>query len=135
MSAREFLRSLRRADELINRKLLQLEELRTTAESITMTLTQDVVQTSRNTSREDLLVKIIDLDYEINSAIDKYADDKREAMRIIDTLEDDRLISILYRRYLERQPWEQIAVEMSYTYRRVTQLHGMALQELDKIIS
>ena len=35
---------------------------------------------------------------------------------------------VLIRRYLMGKTWEQIAVEMNYTYRHVTRLHGAALQ-------
>lgn len=35
--------------------------------------------------------------------------------------------TLLLERYINGKTWEQIAVLMNYTYRRVTQLHGKAL--------
>lgn len=135
MSAKEFMRELRRMDVLIDRKCEQLEELRTTAENMTIALNPDKVQTSNTNSRENLLVRIVDLEHKINGEIDYYAERKEKAMEIIDSLEDDRFIDILYMWYLERKTWEQIAVNLGYSYRRVTQLHGHALQALDKKIA
>lgn len=36
--------------------------------------------------------------------------------------------TLLYERYINGLTWEQIAVRMNYSYRRVTQLHGKALK-------
>lgn len=135
MTAKEFLRELRRVDRLIDRKCTQLEELRTTAESVTIALNPDKVQNSKMNSREDLLVRIVDLEYRINAEINQYTDKKAKAMALIDSLEDDRFVDILYMWYLEKKSWEQIAVALNYSYRRVTQLHGHALQALDKKIA
>lgn len=38
--------------------------------------------------------------------------------------------TLLYERYINGLTWEQIAVRMNYSYRRVTQLHGEALKLL-----
>ena len=36
-------------------------------------------------------------------------------------------------RYLEGKSWEQVAVDMHYTYRRVTQIHGKILEGISGI--
>ena len=43
-------------------------------------------------------------------------------------MQDGAEKEVLIRRYLMGKAWEQIAVEMNYTYRHVTRLHGTALQ-------
>ena len=40
-------------------------------------------------------------------------------------------VELLTRRYLLGQSWERIAVEMGYSYRHVTKLHGRSLQKFD----
>lgn len=40
---------------------------------------------------------------------------------------------ILTRRYLLGQSWERIAVEMGYTYRHITRMHGVALHRFDSM--
>lgn len=51
---------------------------------------------------------------------------------IVCTIEQTRepYRTLLYERYINGLTWEQIAVKMSYSYRRVTQLHGEALKIL-----
>lgn len=138
MSAKEFLRSVRRMDELIDRKQRQLErlaELRAQAESCTVALSPDKVQTSGRNSAENIMVRIIDLQYEINADIDKYAELRKNAYRMIDSLDDSRYVGLLYRYYLEQKTWEEVAVEMKYSYRRIMQLHGYALNALNQKIA
>lgn len=46
----------------------------------------------------------------------------------IHKMQDGAEKEVLIRRYLMGRTWEQIAVEMDYTYRHVTRLHGAALR-------
>lgn len=46
----------------------------------------------------------------------------------IHKMQDGTEKEVLERRYLMGETWEQIAVQMNYTYRHVTRLHGTALQ-------
>lgn len=80
----------------------------------------------------------------LDAAVAKYVDACSEAEKELDDLSalrceireaiasvpDVKLQSLLWRRYISGFTWEQVAVSMSYTYRRVTQLHGDALKEL-----
>lgn len=85
----------------------------------------------------------------LDAAVAKYVDACRDAEKELDDLaslririrecinavEDPRLHSLLWRRYISGFTWEQVAVSMAYTYRRVTQLHGDALREVCKILT
>lgn len=57
-----------------------------------------------------------------------------EIQGAIDSVQDTKLRSVLHWRYICGYSWEQVAVKMSYTYRRITQLHGVALQHIEHII-
>lgn len=46
----------------------------------------------------------------------------------IDAVPDEKLRTLLRWRYICGASWERVAVEMNYTYRRITQLHGVALK-------
>lgn len=138
MTVKEFLRSVRDVNGVVDRKQRQLEELatlRTKVESTTRALNPDKVQGGRGNSREDLMVRMIDLEHEMNAAIDDYIDRKRMAMQMIDQLADDRHIEILYGYYLEQKSWEQIAVDIGYSWRHVHRLHGEALRQLPEKMS
>lgn len=42
--------------------------------------------------------------------------------------------TLLYERYINGKTWEQIAVDMNYSYRGVTKMHGRALQAVKECI-
>lgn len=53
---------------------------------------------------------------------------QKEIMDAIDEMQGGEYLKTLLRyRYLDGKKWEEIACLMSYSYRRVTQLHGKAL--------
>lgn len=47
---------------------------------------------------------------------------------------DQTHYEVLHRRYIEGKKFENIAVEMSYSFRHTIRLHGEALLEVDKIL-
>lgn len=55
----------------------------------------------------------------------------REIRQQIGMVPDATEQEILSRRYLLDQSWEKIAVEMKYSYRHVTKLHGYALNHFE----
>lgn len=55
----------------------------------------------------------------------------REIRQQIGMVSDATEQEILSRRYLLGQSWEKIAVEMKYSYRHVTKLHGYALNHFE----
>ena len=48
----------------------------------------------------------------------------------IQTVMDGTLREVLTQRYILGKRWEQIAVDMNYSWRRIYQLHGKALLQL-----
>lgn len=134
MTAKEYLLQIRKNDNQINNKLAEISHLREMAMSITSTLKEDVVQTSGNGDKlADTIAKIVDLENEINADVDKQVDTKKEVMSVIDTLEEP-FCNLLYKRYLHYMTWEEIAVEMHYTYQWVCELHGRALLKVKELI-
>lgn len=55
----------------------------------------------------------------------------REIRQQIGMVPDPTEQEILSRRYLIGQSWEKIAVEMGYSYRNITRIHGHALQNFE----
>lgn len=51
-----------------------------------------------------------------------------DVRRAIQKVRDNAQREVLERRYILDQGWESIAVQMNYTYRHVTRLHGEALK-------
>lgn len=81
----------------------------------------------------DCVDRIIDLENEINTEIDRFVRHKQEVLRIMDENCDPECITLLYARYFQYKAWEEIAVEMGYSYKWVSGgLHQRALSQVQK---
>ena len=130
MSAKAYLQSIEKMNAQIEYKQREVESLRDLLLKITGSIEQDRVQNSMNYDKTgDTIAKIVDLQNEINSEIDALVDRKREIIQLLDEI-DPKSSCLLYKRYFEFKTWEQIAVEMGYSYRQVTRLHGKALKDV-----
>ena len=136
MNAKQYLRQVRRLDNIVNAKLEQVEVLRAMATRITSQPSVDGVQVSGNRDKTgDVIAKIIDLERDINETVDRLIDLKREVITNIDSVPTDDYRLLLTLRYLNFKTWEQIAVDMCYTYKWVHVLHGRALEEFEKVLA
>ena len=137
MTAKEYLQQIRKIDLLIQNKLEQAQELRSKLEVQGITFESDgSTSATRNvTKMNDLIVSVITLEEEINQQIDILINKKREIMELIDSLDNADEISLLYKRYFNYKKWEEIAVDMNYTYRGILKIHGRALQNLEKVFT
>ena len=112
MTAKEYLSQARLLDARINAKIQQVAALNDLATHATATLTGMPRNPNRSESRmAEAVVKIVDLQNEINHDIDELVDLKRE------------------KRYLCFMPWEKIAVDMGYSIQHIYRLHDWALRE------
>lgn len=59
---------------------------------------------------------------------------RMEIVEQIGLLSDGLLVTVLFSRYVDCKTWEQIAVDMGYSYRHVVRLHGEALAKFKKVM-
>ena len=115
MNSKEFLEQVRYVDRAIDTKLEQLYRLRNEATKATSLVSDMPRGGSPNLQRlEDTIVKIIDLEHEINRDIDRLVDMKTAARASINQIAnpDERLILEL--RYLCYKTWPEIAESMCF---------------------
>ena len=125
-----------RLNEEIDCKIEQLDVLNTLAVKTTSTLAGMPHAPGHGGSKlENIIVKIVDLQEEINADIDRLVDLKKEIMRLIALVEDKDQRLILEKRYLCGEPWTKIAVVLNVTNRRLYYLHELAIAEIQKKIS
>ena len=130
MTAKEYLSQAYRLDQRIDAKIEQVMSLRNLAAKATSTLSDVAPSGTRNIHRmEDIIIKIIDFENEINADIDRLVDLKREIMRVIKALPNPEYQTLLELRYLCFKSWEQIAVMLGYDLRYTHKLHNRALEE------
>ena len=79
---------------------------------------------------EDIIVKMVDLENEINADIDSLVDLKAEMVSVIKNVRNPELQTLLELRYLCFKTWEQIAVELGYSIESIYRLHREALKNI-----
>lgn len=136
MKAIDYLERIKIMDAMIETKTEELERLRTLAEKTTASAGGERVQASGNQQKlEDCVIKIVQAQNEINASIDRFVDYKKEAMELIDHACDADCIRLLYKRYFSYMKWEEIAVDMNYTYQWISGgLHQRALSQVQKAL-
>lgn len=132
MKAKEYLSQAYRLDQRIDAKIEQVMSLRNLAAKATSTLSDAMPSGTRNIHRmEDIIMRIFDLENEINADIDALVALKREIVSTIKSVPNLEYQILLELRYLCFKPWEQIAVEMGYGIDNVFRLHQKALKDLE----
>lgn len=89
-----------------------------------------VKSTSGRGSVEALAIQAADGKERIARKIARLMAAKQQARELIETLPDGPERNVLVQRYILLRTWEQIAVDLDYSYRHVIRLHGLALQKL-----
>ena len=131
MTVKEYLSQAKFLDQRINSKIQQVAALNDLATKATSTLTGMPRNPNHATSSmEDVIAKIIDLQAEINNDIDTLVDLKRSLSKTIKAVDSPEYQTVLEKRYLCFQSWEQIAVEMGYDVRHIYRLHQQALSDV-----
>lgn len=129
MTAKEYLKRIELLDTFIRQREEQLNSLRETAGgaaairydklNVQMSVSPDMME--RN------ILKILDLEERIFLEKVKLESMKNEIVEQIQALDDVRYVDVLFRRYVRYQKFEQIAIDMSYDYVYIRELHGEAL--------
>ena len=128
MTAKEYLGQAYRLDQRINSKIEQIQSLNELATKCTSVLT-DMPKNPNNSisTMSDAIVKIVDLQAEINHDIDHLVNLKRNMVSTIKAVDNMEYQTLLELRYLCFKTWEQIAVTMGYNVRHVYRLHNEAV--------
>lgn len=120
--------SIKRELKQIQFKLKELEERKTSIKS--MVISDMNVQTSHNNnSIEDLLIKIEECIEEYNKKEIELYNKQLEIEKCINSLEPTERI-IARSRYIEGKTFEQISVDLNYSWRNTIRIHGKILQKI-----
>lgn len=84
--------------------------------------------------REELRKKLLDYEYDQIKARSQLWSKQIEIIDTLSKVTDPTLYKILSYRYVDGQSFEWIAVEINYTWRHTINLHGRALEELQRIL-
>lgn len=127
-TAKAYLRRAYRLNQRIDSKLIQLAQLREMSVHITVSLNDMKVQSSSSKSRmEDTVIKILELESELNREIDALVDFKNEIRKVLDDIDNPEYRFLLEERYLCFRSWDKIAEDMGYGIDNVFKIHQKAL--------
>lgn len=122
---------MRYLDERINTKLDQVTSLHELASKAISTLGDMPGSPIRNThSMEDIIIKILMLENEINSDIGHLVDLRNEINNAINAVDDEECRLLLEKRYINLEQWECIAADMHISLPTVYRLHSDALKKI-----
>lgn len=131
MTAKQYLNRARRIDSEINTLLELVQTTRESLEAITQNYDRDGSQATKNPHKFD---RLIELESQVDDKVDELIALKGEILGTISKLKDNRQRIILTEYYLKMKTWEQIAVDMHYSFQHIMRMHGYALKEVEKII-
>lgn len=131
MTTKEYLQQARYLDIRIASKREQILSLNDLATKCTTAYSDMPKSPNRGTSRmEDVILKIISLEEEISEDMSTLVDLKKQIAGSIKAVSNLEYQTILEKRYLCLDSWEQIAVDLGYDLRYLHKLHQKALREV-----
>ena len=96
---------------------------------------KEIIRGGTPTTLEDAVLRLVDLDAKLAAEIQRYTAAVDEITQAIKCVDDERLQTVLYLRYVKGERMEQIACEMNYGYRHVKRLHRRGVDEVRKKMS
>jgi DNA-directed RNA polymerase specialized sigma subunit len=137
MNAKEYLSQALWLDQMILSKLDQLETLKSLSMKVTSSFAEEKISGGNveKSKMESTIVKVIDLEGEINADFVRLIELKKEIQDTINRMEDINYQLLLEMRYLNGKNWEEIAQELKYNNRTVFKVHGKALKQFERVRS
>lgn len=123
---------VRRIDKEIEALLRLVQRTRESLETVTQNYDSDGAQSTKNPHKYDRLVELESL---VDEKIDQQIALKAEILNTIMQLEDRRQRLVLMEYYVEMKTWEQVAVDMNYSYMHITRIHGYALKAIQEVLN
>ena len=134
-SAQLYLERVEFLDAVIRNKLIEQRQWKEIALGITANMDGERVQSSGNKSKmASALDKCIDMEAEIDRAVDQLIDRKREAISMLEQLESPSDYRLLHDRYIKYIDLKDIAVDSGRDYNTITTAHGRAVANFQKFL-
>ena len=132
MTAYEYLNQVYYIDRKIKFDLMELEELRARATSISSPSFGEKVKSTAKTEAPFVreLERIWKQEAKVNAELNELEAKRAEGKSAIERLENKDERFILLYRYINRMTWEEIGLEMSMSERTVRRYHRSALSKI-----
>ena len=136
MRAIDYLKKIGILDAQINNDIDEIAQLEALATKTTSVLGGERVQASVSQDKmADCVVRITALKARLSDEILAMLQYKNVARKVINEACDADCCSLLHKRYFLNRKWEEIAVEMGFTYQWVSGgLHQRALSQVQRLL-
>lgn len=135
MDAKEYLERAIDIDERIKNKYLEKEQWRAIAECTTVNAEGERVQSSGSHHKmEDAVIKIVEIEEEIDEMLKKLIDMKWEIQNTINEVEDTNSYKILHKRYVQKKSIEDIQDEKQVSQSTVERWLQTAYDQIQRIL-
>jgi len=129
MTAKQYLSQIRPLKIRIATMAEQLELLRAAAECVTPVYSGMPKSSTRNFQKnENVMIRVLEMEEKMQAVFNQLA----EINEAIASMNDPMLHSLLVKRYVRGERWEQIAADLFVSLRYVYILHDTALAEIEK---
>ena len=132
MTAKQYMNRVRRVDKEIKALENLLQKTRDDMEKTTQKYDSDGSQSTKDPHKFDRLMELESL---IDQKISEQLVLKAETLETICKVRDRTQRIVLTEYYLNMKTWEQVAVNINYSYQHTHRIHGHALQEVNRIIN
>lgn len=126
MTAKKYLSRPYWIDMRIDKKQEEIDRLRAKLTKATADIS-DMPRGGSGGDWTDADVKVLEMEQQIHREIIELCRIKREVFEVIDAVEDERYRTLLELRYRNYMTFEEIAVEMHFSYDWVRHMHKEAL--------
>ena len=133
--AQAFLDRVEMLDTIIENKLIEQQQWKDLALSITANMGGEKVQASGSQSKmADAVINCIAMEDEIAEAVDRLIAEKKKVVQTIEKLYSPTEYKILHMRYIQHISLTDIADKLNREYSWVTTTHGRALKNVQKLL-
>lgn len=109
-----------------------MQRTRESLETVTQNYDSDGAKSTKNPHKYDRLVELESL---VDEKIDQQIALKAEILNTIMQLEDRRQRLVLMEYYIEMKTFEQVAVDIHYSWRQIMNIHGHALKAIQEVLN
>ena len=131
MTAKQYLNRVRRIDKEISALLRLVQKTRESLETITQNYDSDGAQSTKNPHKYD---RLVELEFLVDQKIDEQIQMKADILCTIMQLDDRRQRLVLMEYYIEMKTFEEIAVDIHYSWKQTHRIHAAALKGIQRIL-
>ena len=130
----KYLLQIKDRRERIRVLIEEIEQLRTDAESVSISLDGMPRNQSGQSRFESLAIQLAEAESKLTAEMSDLWSQTMKAHALIGEIPSAQRQQILTKRYLKGQRWETIAYEMHMSWNHCFRVHGHALTDLEKIL-